>query len=433
MQQQSPPLAQTADACRDVRRVDKTKPSRTPLSGLVLWKKWLKDVKTTLATESLYTQRSRGRTAQSFLIFTSHKILFSFVFCKKSFETFESFRSSPKSVFGGIMRHIWALCIALICISCVPKRAAQNSEVMQGKTLSGVEVTFCDEIQLNSCVSSNGGAGCLTNHCDKKTFHDNVCATSEFRNCLANGGGIGCKKYCGHPVQCLRKSAVFDCGPGMCRCLDTGAAAPSPVGDTIIDLVSTAGISFAAQLLKNSVTSIWRISAASVSSQSTRALAGSLDNALGSAFGMGARFGLRMSAHSHELTAQGAIKVAPNILKIRVSSVKQTALPNLSANAENYIWIVDDTGHFIIAPEIQIAARQTLGHPTLCGGCMGRIAGEVEKVIKPDGTIRLVINNQSGRYFNDFVEGKKHLENAAKVLQVLAGPKAEVVAKFLDF
>jgi len=331
------------------------------------------------------------------------------------------------------MRQIFSLCLALLSFSCAPKRTSQTSEVMEGKTLSGVEVTFCDEIQLNSCVSGNGGAGCLANHCNKDIFHDNVCATNEFRRCLSNGGGLGCKKFCGHPVQCLRKNSIFDCGPGMCRCLDTGVAAHSPVGDTIIDLVSTAGISFTTQLLKNSVISIWRISAASAASQSTRALAASLDNAFGSAFGMGARFGLRMSAHSHELSAHGAIKVAPNILKIRVSSVKQTTLPNLGSNAENYIWIVDDTGHFIIAPEVQIAARQTLGHPTLCGGCMGRIAGEVEKFVKPDGSIRLVINNQSGRYFNDIADGKKHLENAAKVLQVLAGPKAEVIAKFLDF
>jgi hypothetical protein len=58
-------------------------PSRTSLSGL--WKKWLKDENTSLAKKSLYTQRSRGRSAQSFLIFISHNIPFSFVFSKKTF------------------------------------------------------------------------------------------------------------------------------------------------------------------------------------------------------------------------------------------------------------------------------------------------------------------------------------------------------------
>jgi|GEM_PF-5499319 len=42
-------------------------------------------------------------------------------------------------------------------------------------------------------------------------------------------------------------------------------------------------------------------------------------------------------------------------------------------------------------------------------------------------------DNPSGRYFSDFVEGRKPPEHAAKVLHVIAGSKAEVIAKFLDF
>lgn len=330
-------------------------------------------------------------------------------------------------------RTLLVLLIGLMMTSCAPARKAPEAEAQRALTMSGTELTFCSETLLNSCIDSKGGSACAAQHCNKEKYEDNVCAVKQFASCLANNGGIGCKKFCGHPVQCLRKNSVFDCGPGGCQCFDTGIAAQSPLGDTMIDLATSAGLSFAGFLIKRAVLGVTKISASAIGSGAARALAGNLDDSFGQAFNMGARFGLRMTAHSHELTAQGTIRAAPSILRIKIAAAKQVALPQLSASADNYIWIVDDAGQFIIAPEVKLAANQTLGHPTLCGGCAGRIAGEVEKVINPNGSMKLIINNQSGRYFNDVKQGQLHLENAAKVLQILAGKNVEVVAKFLDF
>jgi hypothetical protein len=323
--------------------------------------------------------------------------------------------------------------IAFLFVSCAPQKGGSDADAQRALTLSGIELTFCSESALNTCIESKGGAACGKKHCNKENYEDNVCALKQFSDCLDNDGGTGCKKYCGHPVQCLRKSSVFDCGPGGCQCFDTGMAANSPLGDTIIDLATTGGLSFAGFLIKKAVVGVTKISATAIGSGAARALAGNLDASFGQAFNMGARFGLRMTAHSHELTAQGTIRAAPSILKVRIDSAKQAVLPQLGANAENYIWIVDDAGNFIIAPEVKLAVNQTLGHPTLCGGCAGRIAGEVEKVTNPNGTIKYIINNQSGRYFNDVNHGQSHLENAAKVLQLLVGQNVEVVAQFLNF
>lgn len=326
---------------------------------------------------------------------------------------------------------VWVFGFSGACTPKVPR--AGDSAAQSAQTYSGTNITFCSASSLDACIAGNGGEACVLKHCNKEIYEDNVCATQMFSACLAGNGGIGCKKFCGHPVQCLRKSSVFDCGPGGCQCFATGQAAESPIGEALIDLASGAGISFTGFLLKRAVLGLTKISASAVGGGTAKALAASLDDSFGQAFGMGARFGLRMTAHAHELTAQGAIKSAPSVLRIKIGSVRAAALPNLGANADNYIWIIDDAGHFIIAPEVKLAARETLGHPTLCGGCLGRIAGEVERLASPDGSLKLIINNQSGRYFNDPKNGKMHLENAARVLQILAGDKVEVIAKFLDF
>lgn len=330
------------------------------------------------------------------------------------------------------MRNLILILVVAIGIGCARNNSPQAVETLSTKTLSGTEVTFCDEAKLNNCVDNQGGSACLSQHCNKKDYQDSVCAIAQFQDCLFNKGGTGCKKYCGHPVQCIKNQSVFDCGPGGCRCLATGAAPESELGNTFIDLIAGAGVSFTGLLIKTTVLSVTKLSSRWVTTAAVRGLASTLDDSFGTAFGMGARFGLRMTAHTHEIAENGVIRVAPNILKIKISAVKEMPLPSLVRNSENYIWIVDDAGSFIIAPEIKIAVNQTLGHPTLCGGCSGRIAGEVVKKIE-NGITKFYINNQSGRYFNDFEMGKKHLENSAKVLQTIVGTSAEVIVQYLAF
>jgi hypothetical protein len=287
----------------------------------------------------------------------------------------------------------------------------------------------CDESSLDQCIRGGGGATCITRHCESEVG-DDVCASELAKVCLRGGGGIGCKKYCGHPIACYRKKGVFSCDRGGCRCLDPGVAEEDPIGNFLIELVGSAGLSLARQLATKLVRSSLTIAAERASLSAVSAFGSSLDDSFGTAFTMGARGGLRLSAHPHELV-NGTIRVAPDVASVSLRALRTIKLPALGTRADNWIWLVDDGGRFLIAPEVKLAARQTLGHPTLCGGCSARIAGEIIEETGPDNVTRLVINNQSGRYFQDFDHGAEHLQHAAEVLQAITG--RPTVARYVDF
>ena len=188
-----------------------------------------------------------------------------------------------------------------------------------------------------------------------------------------------------------------------------------PIGNFLIELIGSAGVSLARQLATKLVRSSLTIAAERASLSAVSAFGSSLDDSFGAAFTMGARGGLRLSAHPHELV-NGTIRVAPDVASVSLRALRTIKLPALGTRADNWIWLVDDGGRFLIAP---------------CGGCSARIAGEIIEETGPDNVTRLVINNQSGRYFQDFDHGAQHLQHAAEVLQAITG--RPTVARYVDF
>lgn len=165
-------------------------------------------------------------------------------------------------------------------------------------------------------------------------------------------------------------------------------------------------------------------------------LRSNLSQSFGDAFSMGARAGLTIKPHAHELTSSGSIIINPTRRIVSLRNPAHVRFDRPDSTAANYIWLISESGDFIVAKETVIPGKfldprgrrpATLGHPTLCRGCKARIAGEI--IVGSDGS--LTINNQSGRYYSDPSDGKNHLDNAAQVLRAISG--RTVRTNFMDF